>query len=545
MDLITALSCFSALTSFTQMFLIGCSLISGKSCEACTELSHFDAQSVALPESQQNAKLPLLLQQVNAQHDRLSRYLPVEIISRIFSLYPEISGYTAAVCAPKPQGAIASPFRITSVCKRWREIGFSTPSIWVSLLIRYNSRERKQPCLDGIELLPLWLARCGTQRLKISIQIGRPFAHFELQNEINTMFKLVRSCASRWMTLNLTMPGDLFETFFQDHPLEALHLIHLELHQLDTYHRPQPRAIINAPFLDTIAISNMNMSGSQLDYSRITCVSIVRITGDELLLLLRCAVRLERATLLDLTFDINSIPFVPHVHKSLTHLKLRLKDNQRRPTLLEPHSLDSFSLPCLQQLSISFAHAQSDLDEKLLAFLCRSKCFLVRLELTDLNAWALPHAKFMQIIEVVPSLTYLRLSSTVYCPISSFSQHIFFRLRGLGTETGLPFLPDLENLVLEEFYSPNIFFYLSDIFAPSTRCLQTIRLKLIMVATESSIVIPHIVLSQLQLRQNMGNNQTVQLTITGRHELDADAREVDLVEESWKFYRAQAQHTHS
>ncbi len=407
-------------------------MISGKSCEACIELVDFDAQSVGLPESQRKAKISLLLRQVNEQHDQLCNHLPVEVISRIFSFYPEISEYTTAVVGTsQPQAAFTSPFRITSVCKRWREIGFTTPSLWLSLLISYNSCERDRSCLDGVELLPLWLTRCGTQKLKISIQIGRPFAYSRFTKEINAMFMLIQSCSSQLQALNLTMPIDLHHKFFQEDPLEAPHLTHLQLHQLDVYLRPQPHLLITAPSLDSISISNINMSGLKLDYSRITRVSTVGITGDGVFLLLKTAIQVESATFLESAFNISVVPWGPHVHESLKHLELRLKEGGRNALLCRifisgrVHS----SVPAANL--DRFAYADGELQNKLLAFLSRSQCSLVYMELTDINVWA-PYSKLGEIFEIVPSLTHLRLSSVHHTTSTSLAQHIFRRLRGTG-----------------------------------------------------------------------------------------------------------------
>ena len=214
-----------------QMLPAGCDLLSGKSCEACIELNCFDTQLTTLQESQQNAKGSLLLQQVNARHDRLLLHFPVEIISKIFGFYPEMSGYTVAVCAPQPQGVPASPFRITAVCKRWRNIGFSTPFLWASLLIGFNcptlDPAHRQSWLNGFDLLPPWLSRSANQKLSISIQCSR-FKYLCLPPEMRTMFKLIKSYASRWGTLNLTMPGPFCVEFLNSSMgiTSRLHTLH-------------------------------------------------------------------------------------------------------------------------------------------------------------------------------------------------------------------------------------------------------------------------------------------------------------------------------
>ena len=353
------------------------------------------------------------------------------------------------------------------------------------------------------------------------------------------MFMLIQSCSSQWHALNLTMPIDLYAKFFRGDPLEAPHLTHLQLHQLDVFLRPQPHILITAPSLDTIAISNINMTGLKLDYSRITRVSTVGISGDGVFLLLKTATRLESATFLESAFNISAVPWGPHVHESLTHLEFRLKESGEHPFLPHFHFLDVFTLPRLQQLSISFAHANGDLQNKLFDFLSRSQCSLVCMELTDLSVWA-PHtgvSKLMEILEIVPSLTHLRLSSGHHAASSFLAQQIFRRLRGMGIAPQEYFLPNLESLDLEQIYSPDSFLYLSDIFMPSKRPLQTVQLTLVMdYMPLRPVLIPHIALAQLRLLQNMSKNQEIQFKIIGRYGSYAGKPKVDLVEESWKVY---------
>ena len=104
---------------------------------------------------------------------------------------------------------------------------------------------------------------------------------------MRTMFKLIKSYASRWGTLNLTMPGPFCVEFFHGNHVEAPHLALLQFHELWAYTPcPKPYVMISTPSLDTIRITNMDMSLARLDYSRITCICIVKINSNELLLLL-------------------------------------------------------------------------------------------------------------------------------------------------------------------------------------------------------------------------------------------------------------------
>ncbi len=74
----------------------------------------------------------------------------------------------------------------------------------------------------------------------------------------------------------------------------------------------------------------MDISLARLDYSRITCICIEMISSHELLLLLKCAVRLERATLIKPTLDVYAEPLDAHahVHEFLTYFELQFEKYQ-------------------------------------------------------------------------------------------------------------------------------------------------------------------------------------------------------------------------
>ena len=77
--------------------------------------------------------------------------------------------------------------------------------------------------------------------------------------------------------------------FFHGNHVEAPHLTLLQLHELWAYtpsDSPKPYVMISTLSLDTIRITNMDMSLARLDYSRITCICIVKINSNELFLLL-------------------------------------------------------------------------------------------------------------------------------------------------------------------------------------------------------------------------------------------------------------------
>ncbi|KJA18141.1 hypothetical protein HYPSUDRAFT_90221, partial [Hypholoma sublateritium FD-334 SS-4] len=116
-------------------------------------------------------------------------------------------------------------------------------ALWASLLIGFNCPTldpvHRRSWLNGIDLIPPWLTRSGTQKLNITIQCSR-LKYLCFPPEMKALFELIKSHASRWVTLNLKMPGHFCMEFFRDTYLDAPHLTHLQLHEVETYY-PHPR----------------------------------------------------------------------------------------------------------------------------------------------------------------------------------------------------------------------------------------------------------------------------------------------------------------
>ena len=250
--------------------------------------------------------------------------------------------------------------------------------------------------------------------------------------------------------------------------------------------------------------------------------------------------RLERATLIRPTLDIYAEPLdaQAHVHEALTYLELQFQNDQLFPSLQSVRSLDAFIFPRLQQFSIRFNSAANSMNQRLSLFLSHSQCPLVRLEFVNINTKALSYTALVQILEVVPSLSHLRLASARH-PDLFLVQNCLRQLSGSGMVPRPSLLPNLESLVLEEWSrSSEDFLYLMDIFALSPRPIRTVKLTFITDDSSPPIAIPYKALVQLRLLKDNYENQTFQFSVTHRHERNGNAGETDLVEASWKVYRA-------
>ncbi|PPQ95620.1 hypothetical protein CVT26_008649 [Gymnopilus dilepis] len=129
---------------------------------------------------------------------------PVEIISTIFLLY---------VCDDCWKNEELRPgLTLGKICKGWRQVAWSTPNLWTSLIIR----PQNSTSMTHVDLAREWLARSGS--LPISIEFTSRFnegvrADKELGQVYEEMTKLFNSCSGRWYSLSLSLPSSSLEAF--------------------------------------------------------------------------------------------------------------------------------------------------------------------------------------------------------------------------------------------------------------------------------------------------------------------------------------------
>ncbi|KAJ7113098.1 hypothetical protein C8R44DRAFT_984911 [Mycena epipterygia] len=120
--------------------------------------------------------------------------LPNEIISEIFVNF--IPPYPR----PPPLRGIFSPVVLGQICRSWREIAFSTPSLWRAIQIDFEETET----LDvQAALLETWLFRSGDCPLSISLQCDH---HFEGTTTATRFLRAILPYCARWDDMTLVLP---------------------------------------------------------------------------------------------------------------------------------------------------------------------------------------------------------------------------------------------------------------------------------------------------------------------------------------------------
>ncbi|KAF5309412.1 hypothetical protein D9619_012370 [Psilocybe cf. subviscida] len=162
------------------------------------------------------ARRSLLQADVNATTDPLTRQIPLEIASYIFELFlmahiaeedwPDFLGRYIPFRLTKP----AAPLRLAAVCKQWRNIAWSLPQLWTTLVVDLHCKHSAL----GPEIVSQWLMR--TKNLPLVIKIGT-FGGVQKCSECITangqaIIRTINRHASQWRLLDFTsLPSGLLQ----------------------------------------------------------------------------------------------------------------------------------------------------------------------------------------------------------------------------------------------------------------------------------------------------------------------------------------------
>jgi F-box-like len=149
--------------------------------------------------------------------------LPPEIMSKIFMN----SRSSDRIVLPYHPGS--SPWNVSQVCSRWRQIALCESRLWNSVLLPYI-KYRRHP-IDVIPATQHVFARCGDRTIDFDLEDWRTFADRDPDGNLdgNPIPKLVRPYKDRFRNLTLSLPYSWFHQFFELQPgsIESLESVNL------------------------------------------------------------------------------------------------------------------------------------------------------------------------------------------------------------------------------------------------------------------------------------------------------------------------------
>ncbi|KAL5492718.1 hypothetical protein ACEPAI_4165 [Sanghuangporus weigelae] len=395
--------------------------------------------------------------------------LPQEMMTEIFLRCVESEELPS--CLPS---STSPPFTLTWVCRYWRRLAISMPSLWTSIALGENGTD---PAND-VRLLNLWIERVGpTKRMNIMLchemkDAERPVFFDPNRGEryligMKVLTDKLLSISQRWRTLEL----HALDLYVLDPILRALvtngapHLEALSIstkyfdffgsvHFIDLSNCPSLCSLrLLCPMLcpTTSSIPAMNMTKLEIRFCPLMrdCHTWLSICPN----LERLNIRFFRAISSSLPREKNPITL-----PRLTHLTISCFSDDSDPSPL----LGLLHLPSLRALSLDmngFVHPELNQawSERMCGIIKRSRLSLEHLVVlgTPMTSEAL-----IQLLESTRRLTRLVLSGSVVSDRLLDSLAINMKTRGVegtteeiraGDEMAFSLCPGLESLELREF----------------------------------------------------------------------------------------------
>ena len=251
-------------------------------CDPKDELAELDALLEPMKLKRYDLK-----RKINRLHSPIVRQLPPDVMSTIFEFcLPDFADYQfRKSSAYYTEEDLSIPLSLGAICSYWREIAWSTSSLWSSMVLHIPSKHDSH-IVTGIA--KEWLARSGGRPL--SIRISSRSKHKTLSRLAN----IINEYSTRWSDLDLDMPDCYFQRF----------------HATDN-HAPKLKSIrfycsakygdntiklnlqpLNCPRLERACLSFFPMDGTDIQWDNLTHLTLNSMFINDSLLILRKTPRL-------------------------------------------------------------------------------------------------------------------------------------------------------------------------------------------------------------------------------------------------------------
>lgn len=391
--------------------IVNCTLLDGKSCTGCKE--HIDLES-SLTEAQERVieavlalraietKRQQIRTKINSEHDPLTSRLPAEIVAEIFK-----ATLTRKVPLTMEAFTIDSPLFLGAVCRSWRKIAWSTPSLWnwIHIFVCHP------PSRYFGDLVKEWLDRSGNMPLVIQIS-----CEDRSQDEDGFFFcpgfglyggfdVHVNACSSRWQYISFEVPT-AFSPFLNGSEDGAPHLKMIRVSGTDyeEYHftmkqqvRPTYMAFEYRP----------TSWGPQLNiaWDNLIDIRLAKFYANDCIKAIQQMPRLVRCVLVDLYNNLGQEELIPNGRFVLQSLELFFVDR-----VLTGSLFDHFIFPKLTHLHITYCgdNTTEFWNNSIKPFLMQSSA---RLQTLDFRLVPFEYESFAEALESTVSLRRLYLTN--------------------------------------------------------------------------------------------------------------------------------------
>ncbi|KAJ7120305.1 hypothetical protein C8R44DRAFT_787901 [Mycena epipterygia] len=284
------------------------------------------------------------------------------IVYPVLTLPPEITSEIFIHCV---RGCYIrqGPLLVASVCKAWRTIALTTPTLWSE----FHGSRFFMGRGNLVSLLECWLPRAGSRPLTLeAIELGE-FSHEDVLSSIAPY-------SSQWMSLDLTagFRPIVFPVGTIRKPLPSLKTLTIQVHRWPTGGPTCITAFAAAPELREIHLIRMSLSQISLPWIQITRLTLSYQSLPQIFEILQQTHNLE-----DLTVSLDDRHLVQQ--SPITFPRLR------RVKLSSALILNYLTLPALQSLELTCVRAAERASVQ--SLLQRSECAIRALHLntTDMQ----------------------------------------------------------------------------------------------------------------------------------------------------------------
>ena len=364
-----------------------CGDVVEEGCDLRDELAELDALLERL-----RLKRLDLKRKINRFHSHIVRQLPPDVTSTIFEFC--LPDFADDQLFSSTTEDFFVPLTLGAVCSYWREIAWSTPSLWTSLMVVPSKFGRALYIPSGIA--QEWLARSG--QLPLSIRI----IAYPIYRPVSALANIINRYSSRWSNLDFYMPQRYYRYFHATAPI--LKSIRFQCSDYNATNLDVLDLQLACPRLERANLS-FPMGGTNIQWDNLTHLTLNSISIADSFLILRKTPQLVfcKASSFHSGYR-EPIIGAPLVLTSLRSLQLTIFDDDSFAedflnNLIAPH-LEEFSLPKYFNPSM----------EAITSFFRRSACSL-RSFSTIFSCFPPYFEGFMSLLQSMPSLSTLSVMS--------------------------------------------------------------------------------------------------------------------------------------
>jgi len=347
--------------------------------------------------------------------------IPSEILTEIFQV----------ACRPVGHKQTVTPLLIGSICRVWRDVAWSTPLLWNTVLLHVSRKQHRAQ----VQLLRDWLLRARSAPLSIKLIAGE-----EHESTVCAFQAIIRVLVTRsdyWHSFDSLLPYQCHHIFKNiNFPLLTSISLHPPKSTISTFNTP-PDIFLTAPRLLDVDLSGYNFAAVVLPWEQVRCFRTQLLTVSECLKVLRQSPNLQECHFEHVYSPDNFTPKSIMSHAQLKHLDLMLIKAASMSLF------DSITLPSLSHLRIHYSGPEKLPLSCITSLVLRSACNLERF---TVEKYQFEDTDLISCLEAIPSLTYLRLEMLGFANLHmGLTKHFVTSLDPLSNANRL-LLPNLKYL---------------------------------------------------------------------------------------------------